>query len=122
VAVLPAPKPRWYVTFANVVLDFAMNKLGVDAAFAAIIVAEPWMATPFAAVIVKWALGIFIGKAEERLAIFTDGVLISVGNQYYKSGYDAAVKVLQDTGDMTDEQLQAAKDAFDKLVSRVTPS
>lgn len=117
-ASIPAPSPRWYVTTANTIIDFAINGLGANAAYAAIIAAEPWMAGPFIGPIVKWLVNTIIGKIDERVKIGADLILIRFGNDIRKEKYDEAMKPLKEKDDLSAEELKAIKDAVDKLVHR----
>jgi hypothetical protein len=113
--IIPPPKPRWYVTFANTCLDFAINGLGANAAYAAIIASEPWLGGPFIGGITKWFVGAVVGKIEQRIQIGVDKILIRFGADIRKAKYDEALKPIKEKDTVTDEELKAAIAAIDSF-------
>jgi len=111
----PVPAPtRWYILAFNIVIDALLKGIAVEVAFAQLAAAVPWLANP----VTKWLISQIFGKVDERVKVVGDKGLIALGNQFRKISYDEALKVIQEHDDATPDQVQAARDAIDRIVHR----
>lgn len=124
---LPAPKNR-LVEIVNLVLDQLIKGLGADAAIAAAIAHEPWLAIP----IIKW---IFTGIVHAVAAAFdtnakrfVDIWIVRFQDGAKKAEYDKEMGkfkgVVDDETKTPAERAQARKDAsdaIDRIVHRGDP-
>lgn len=118
-APLPAPTNR-LLNAIKIVLDNLIKGLGEDAAISAATAAEPWLAWP----VVKQIFAMIVSAAgtvlDEQAYNFAAILTIRAQNNMAKYTYDGSIAPIQ-TGSATPAELQAAKDAMDKLINRNKP-
>lgn len=114
---LPAPT-NWLVTLINGILDNLIKGLGVDIAYGAAVAQVPWLGAPVIGTIFRAILDRLASALDTNLKINADIVVIRFQNDARKGEYDAALKPIQQTENPTDAEIQAAKDAIDRLVRR----
>lgn len=99
------------------VLEKLIEGVGVDLAVAAAVSAEPWLATPFVNYIFKWIVGMLAQLVDENLFKFAVKAIIRVQSTERKQEFNAAVQPIIG-GSPTDAEIQAARDAADRLIER----
>lgn len=109
---LAPPKPYWFVTVFNLILDFAINGMGGTAAKTAIVAQVPWLPVG----LVNWVVDTFLGDAEKRIEKGADKVIVRFSKDIRRDQYEATIKPLREKGKMTDEELKAAEDAIHRLL------
>lgn len=112
-ATLPAPK-RWYITAFDIVTDALLEKVAPAVAYAQLAAAVPILANP----VTRWFIGWLFGKLEERVDVVGKKGLLRLGNNFRKTSFDEALKVIQENEDATPEQVQAARDAIIRIIRR----
>ena len=105
------------VSVINAVLDALIKGLGVDAAVTAATTQAPWLALPIVSSVFKYLVGLVAGQLDDLIKKNVDIIVVRVENDMAKVAYDEAIKPVI-AGGPTDAELQAAKDAMDKLVHR----
>ena len=118
-AELPAPSNPW-VDLINSVIDALVMGLGVDAAIASATAQAPFLAWPIVSQVFRFIVKSLAQVIDTNGKRFADILVVRFQNDLLKAAYDDALKPLKDkdASDVTPEELQKAKDAIDRLVSR----
>jgi hypothetical protein len=113
---LPAPENK-AVSLVNIIIDGLIKGFGVEVIYTLAVAEAPWLGLPFIGYIFKLILNKFAASLDANLKRNIDIVIIRFQNDARKAEYDSAIEKLKKP-EVTDAELQAAKDAIDKLVHR----
>ncbi len=118
---LPAPKNR-IVDIAKIVIERLVEGLGVDIAVAAATAEVPWLAYPVIKQLFRFAVEQVAEVINQNLFNFTAIMVIRLQNLGRLKDFQDSMKPFLIPGqEPTDEEIQAARDAIDRLVNRNRP-
>lgn len=113
---IPAPKNR-AVNAAKALLDALIEGVGVDAAIAAATAQWPFLGSPIIKTLFRWGVEWIAGEINANLFKFTMKMIIRIQSDARKAEFNEALKPIVG-GSPTDEEIQAARDAADRLIER----
>jgi len=113
---LQPPKNK-AIEVVKVVLEKLIEGAGVDIAIAAATANAPFLATPIIKNIFRWMVEKLASVIDENLFKFSVKLIIRVQSSERKQEFnDAIIPIVQ--GEPTDEEIQKARDAADRLIER----
>ena len=113
---IPAPKNR-AVDAAKVVLNALIEGVGVDLAVAAGISAWPFLGSPVLKTLFRWGVEWLAKEFDENLFKFSMKLIIRIQSDARKDQFNKALQPIIG-GSPTDEEIQKARDAADRLIER----
>lgn len=111
---LPAP-PNTAVSVFHKVLDILIEGLGADAAIALAIADQPWFGLPFVKQLFTFAVNKLAAYVDENLFKLGAKMIIRIQREGRKADFDKAIEPFLKPEGPTDEEIQLAKDAIDRL-------
>lgn len=116
-AKLPAPK-NTFVGIVKIILQKLIEGLGVDVAVTAATAEAPWLAWPVVKDVFRYAVGKLAESINDNLFKIAASVIIRIQNDGRKEEFDKAMEPFLKPEGPTDEEIQRAKDALDRMVNR----
>jgi hypothetical protein len=113
---LPTPK-NTAIEVVKIILEKLIEGLGADAAIAAATAYAPWLAYPFVKQIFGWVVGQVAQVIDENLFKLSIKLIIRVQSTERKAEFNAAIVPIVG-GSPTDEEIQRARDAADRVIER----